>query len=230
MSREALHSNFENFMKILNLYSGIGGNRKLWLNVDVTAVEIEPEIAKIYQDFFPNDKVIVNDAHEYLRKHYNEYDFIWSSPPCPTHSRIKLSAGVFGHGYEYEYPDMNLYQEIILLKHLAKANWVVENVQPYYQYLLEPSQRLGRHAYWSNFDILYRKFSNNGGIDGYTKIESRHIYFNLDEYKLKAKNKMKLLRNCVDPEIGLHILDCARGTIPPMQEGLFAENISKNSA
>ena len=33
-------------MKILNLYAGIGGNRKLWKDVQVTAVELNSEIAK----------------------------------------------------------------------------------------------------------------------------------------------------------------------------------------
>ena len=57
-------------MKVLNLYAGIGGNRKLWTDVDVTAVELNPDIADIYWDFFPNDKVIVADAHQYLLEHY----------------------------------------------------------------------------------------------------------------------------------------------------------------
>ena len=77
-------------MKILNLYAGIGGNRKLWTpngdEHEITAVEYKPEIAKIYQDFFPKDKVIVGDAHQYLLNHFQEFDFIFSSPPCPTHS------------------------------------------------------------------------------------------------------------------------------------------------
>lgn len=39
-------------MKILNLYAGIGGNRKLWGNEhDITAVELRPEIAAL-----PNSK------------------------------------------------------------------------------------------------------------------------------------------------------------------------------
>jgi len=63
-------------MKILNLYAGIGGNKKLWGDkYEITAIEINPKIAKIYQDFFPNDKVIVCDAHEYLREHFKEFDF-----------------------------------------------------------------------------------------------------------------------------------------------------------
>ena len=69
-------------MKILNLYAGIGGNRKLWGDEhDITAVELMPEIAKIYKELYPNDTVIVGDAHEYLRLHFREFDFIWASPP-----------------------------------------------------------------------------------------------------------------------------------------------------
>lgn len=64
-------------MKILNLYAGIGGNRKLWGDEhEITAVENDPNIAKIYQEFFPNDTVIVGDAHKYLLEHYKEFDFI----------------------------------------------------------------------------------------------------------------------------------------------------------
>lgn len=79
-------------MKILNLYAGIGGNRKLWDELgdfDITAIEYKPEIAKIYQDFFPKDKVIVADAHQYLLDHFAEFDFIWSSPP-PAHHTLGL--------------------------------------------------------------------------------------------------------------------------------------------
>lgn len=64
-------------MKILNLYAGIGGNRKLWgEDNEVTAIEYDENIAKIYQENFPNDKVIVTDAHEYLLEHFREFDFI----------------------------------------------------------------------------------------------------------------------------------------------------------
>ena len=73
-------------MKILNLYAGIGGNRKLWEDVEVTAVEYNAEIAAIYQEYFPDDTVIVADAHEYLLAHYKEFDFIWASPPCTSFS------------------------------------------------------------------------------------------------------------------------------------------------
>jgi DNA (cytosine-5)-methyltransferase 1 len=93
-------------MKILNLYSGIGGNRKLWGDThDITAVEFNPEIAQIYKDFFPNDKMIIGDAHQYLLEHFHKYEFIWSSPPCPTHSRFNNINFLDG---KYKYPDMTL--------------------------------------------------------------------------------------------------------------------------
>lgn len=77
-------------MRILNLYAGIGGNRKLWSNEhEITAVENVQAIADIYKDFFPNDNIVIGDAHQYLLNHWHEYDFIWSSPPCPTHSRLR---------------------------------------------------------------------------------------------------------------------------------------------
>ncbi len=44
-------------IKVLNLYAGIGGNRKLWKDVEVTAVENNWQLAEIYNDLFPKDKV-----------------------------------------------------------------------------------------------------------------------------------------------------------------------------
>ena len=97
-------------MKILNLYAGIGGNRKMWGDEhEITAIEFEPKIAEIYKDFFPNDTVIVADAHKYLEEHYQEYDFIWSSPPCPSHSRIRKHTAVARGQNKAIYPDMKFY-------------------------------------------------------------------------------------------------------------------------
>lgn len=104
-------------MKILNLYAGIGGNRKLWGDQhEITAIESDKDIANIYKDNFPNDKVIITDAHEYLLNHYKKFDFIWSSPPCQTHSSFRQNICVRYRGSKPEYPDMRLYQEIIFLR------------------------------------------------------------------------------------------------------------------
>ena len=194
-------------MKILNLYAGIGGNRKLWGDEhEITAVEIEPAICKIYMDFFPKDEVICYDAHEYLLKHFEEYDFIWSSPPCPTHSRIRNIAGVGSGQNKPVYPDMKLYEEIIFLKQVFNSSgtkfngkYCVENVASYYKPLIPP-QEIGRHYFWANFYIPPLDIKTRG-----------HMKSNKELAKIKGFdiNNRTLLRNCVEPETGKYILDRA---------------------
>lgn len=205
-------------MKILNLYAGIGGNRKLWQGHEVTAVELNPEIAAVYKQLFPDDEVIVADAHQYLLDHYKEFDFIWSSPPCPTHSKARFALGVHGKGYPAVYPDMRLYQEIILLKHHFKGRYCVENVMAYYKPLIEP-QLIGRHWYWSNFLIEKIKVAPSGISQQntrYRKQVGQTLSFNTAQHEarldidlspFKITNKRLLLRNCVEPNVGLHILN-----------------------
>lgn len=192
-------------VKILNLYAGIGGNRKLWTNVDVTAVEINPEIAKIYKDFFPEDNVVIADAHKYLLEHYEEFDFIWASPPCPTHSRIRQFTAVARGQNKAVYPDMQLYQEIIFLMYNFKGKWVIENVISYYEPLIKP-QELASHYFWANFPLGNKEIKtrgHNSTMDIRQKIKG----FDLSRYE--GIDKQKILRNCVEPETGLHIFNMA---------------------
>jgi len=213
-------------MKILNLYAGIGGNRKLWGDEhDITAVELNPSIAEIYKDYFPNDTVIVADAHQYLLDHFKEFDFIWSSPPCPTHSRMSNINSARGMT---KYPDMGLYQEIVLLKHRFDGLWVVENVISYYDPLIEP-KKVGNHYYWANFFIPNieeppRRIAHFDGVDTAQNIKDKEILYGYDLSKcdLSLTKKELALKNCVEPKTGLHILNTAIGAIPPIQEGLFA--------
>jgi DNA (cytosine-5)-methyltransferase 1 len=182
-------------MKILNLYAGIGGNRKLWGGNDmqITSVELNHEIAKIYSGFFPNDEVIVADAHQYLLDHYKEFDFIWSSPPCPSHSGCNTFLNPQG---VIRYPDMALWQEIIFLKHFCKVPYCVENVKSYYKPFITP-QLSGRHYFWANFIIpKLKKNESQIGRFGPTK-------------KGRTDEKDELKRNCVDSKLGLAILEAA---------------------
>ena len=193
-------------IKVLNLYAGIGGNRKLWTDVDVTAVENVPEIAKIYQDFFPNDKVIVADAHQYLLDHYSEFDFIWSSPPCPTHSRMRTLK--VAQGCRVVFPDMKLYEEILLLQNWFKGFFVVENVISYYDPLIKPTES-NNHYFWTNFNISKLK-NEKRGIRGQDKeFLLKKGFFDLSKYKIPQSLKMQMLRNCVEPETALHIFNMA---------------------
>lgn len=190
-------------MKILNLYAGIGGNRKLWGDEhEITAVESEQYIADVYAVLYPKDTVIVGDAHQYLLDHYKEFDFIWSSPPCQSHSRTNLflnSKGIV------RYPDMSLYEEILFLKQFAfDTNWVVENVIPYYRPLIEPTAKLHRHLLWSNRPINH-EVSFSGGVLEAHNISTLQRLHGIEVPK-GTSNKRKLLRNAVLPEMGEYIL------------------------
>lgn len=195
-------------MKILNLYAGIGGNRKLWNSeVMVTAVEFDKNIAKVYQDFYPKDKVIITDALEYLVQHYKEFDFIWASPPCPSHSDIRR-CGVHKGQYEAVLPDMTLYSMIIFLQNFFKGKFIVENVKPYYQPLITPSVILHRHLFWTNFDVppvIFNDTRTHQNIIG-----SSEIYgITLNTYK-DIGDKRKMLRNMVNPEVALYLFEMAK--------------------
>jgi DNA (cytosine-5)-methyltransferase 1 len=205
-------------MKILNLYACLGGNRYKWDElgkIKVTAVELDPELARLYKERFPNDEVIVEDAHYYLLDNYKEFDFIWSSPPCPSHSRAR-----FWNSSNYEtttepiYPDMALYQEAIFLEHYYKGKYCVENVIPYYEPLI-PAQKRGRHLYWTNFklpaDLGERQIQIGAGTDEVKRLCDFHN-FNFLQYKGEQRID-KIARNLVDYEAGLTIFKTAMGII-----------------
>jgi len=197
-------------MKVLNLYACLGGNRLLWDNCEVTAVELDEEAARLYQERFPNDKVIVTDAHQYLLDHYKEFDFIWSSPPCPTHSRARFARR---NTTTAVYPDMKLYQEILFLDKWFKGKYCVENVIPYYEPLI-PAKKRGRHLYWTNFnlpnDLNERKCSI---MESKNELEKWCIFHDYNFRKYKGKQSVqKMARNLVDYEAGKTIFDVARET------------------
>jgi DNA (cytosine-5)-methyltransferase 1 len=197
-------------VNVLNLYAGIGGNRKLWTDAEITAVEIREDIAAVYRDYFPQDKIIIADAHQYLLDHYEEFDFIWSSPPCPTWSRANFWASKTADNRKKYYSDMKLYQEIIFLQNWYSGKWLVENVDPYCMPLIAPTKEIGRHLFWCNFYISNTEFKeadiNRGTRDEWNALHG----FDLSKYKLDSR-KDQIYRNCVHPETGLHIFNCMKG-------------------
>ena len=198
-------------MKILNLYACLGGNRYKWGDDhDITAVEWDEELARLYQERFPNDKVIVGDAHQYLLDHYKEYDFIWSSPPCPTHSRFNVSMKT---KRKMKYPDMALYQEIIFLQYYYDGKYVVENVIPFYDLLIQGHKR-NRHIYWTNFNMPTILSERKNPDLGRTKnvVDALSKFHDYDFRKYKGKQSIqKVARNLVDYEAGKTILDTVMG-------------------
>lgn len=210
--------------RVLNLYACLGGNRYKWdevaeeagIDMQVTAVELDEELAKLYQERFPNDTVIVADAHQYLLDHYQEFEFIWSSPPCPTHSKTNYFLNA--QGVE-RFPDMKLYEEIIFLENFYKGKYVIENVVSYYEPLIKPKER-GRHFYWTNFQLptvlSTRKpphitANKARKKDQHQRLCSFH-QIKVEDYKGK-QDKGKIARNLVDYEAGRTIFETALGII-----------------
>jgi DNA (cytosine-5)-methyltransferase 1 len=209
--------------KILNLYACLGGNRYKWdevaknanIEIEVTAVELDEVAAELYQERFPNDKVIIADAHQYLLENFKQFDFIWSSPPCPSHSKVRITQKT-RENFKFLYPDLKLYEEIIFLDNFFYGKYVVENVTPYYEPLVA-AQKRGRHLYWTNFtlpnDINERK------LDGIlclmeNEIDTLSKFHDYDFRKYKGTQRLdKMARNLVDYEAGRTIFETALGII-----------------
>ena len=203
-------------MKILNLYACLGGNRYKWdevADIDVTAVELDPYAAELYAERFPNDTVIVADAHQYLLDHYKEFDFIWSSPPCPTHSRARFW-GVGRNGKSPVYPDLKLYEEILFLQHHFDGKFLVENVIPYYEPLI-PAHKSDRHLYWANFKLPKTLSMRTAGVcQGCQEIKKLSEFHDFDFTLYNGRQRVaKMARNLVDYEAGKTILETACGII-----------------
>ena len=195
--------------KVLNLYACLGGNRYKWTDCEVTAVELDEEAARLYKERFPNDIVIVADAHKYLLDHYKEFDFIWSSPPCPSHSRARFARKSTTSAI---YPDLKLYEEILFLEDWFEGKYCVENVIPYYEPLI-PAQKRGRHLYWTNFILPNELNERKASImESKDEVSQWCKFHNYDFRQYKGKQSVqKMARNLVDYEAGLTIFNVARG-------------------
>ncbi len=210
-------------MKILNLYACLGGNRFKWdevakeagIEIQVTAIEYDLELAKLYQERFPSDEVIVTDAHQYLLENFQDFNFIWSSPPCPSHSRARFARK---NTTAAIYPDLKLYEEVLFLENYFEGKYCVENVIPYYEPLI-PAQKRGRHLYWTNFnlptDLKERKSSI---MEGKNEVERWCEFHDYNFRKYKGEQRLdKVARNLVDYEAGRTIFEIALGIVSKKQ-------------
>lgn len=202
-------------MKILNLYAGLGGNRKLWKDCDVTAIELDDDLARVYKRLYPFDEVARIDAHQFLLSQFHRFNFIWSSRPCQTHTKMVKATR---HKLR-RYTDLALYEEIMFLKeHAGNVLWVVENVVPYYTPLIDPSFRVGRHLFWCNFKVgpiqdipRPANFINRCNLAGKKALQEwLGIHYPENIYYGDNHCPAQVLRNCVHPEIGRQIFEYAK--------------------
>src|SRR5204863_8871793 len=102
-----------------------------------------------------------------------------------------------------------LYQEIILLQQFFKGKWVVENVVPYYKPLIDPSFKIGRHLFWSNFYISQFDMPTPPNFINLASTESKKImmdwlgiHYEKNIYYGNNHCPVQILRNCVHPDVG----------------------------
>lgn len=112
------------------------------------------------------------------------------------------------------YVDMSLYQEILFLTHFFKGDWVVENVVPHYEPLIKPSNRIGRHLFWSNRQFVAdeikqpKNFIGGCNLDAKKKMQDwLGIHYEENIYYGKNHCPAQILRNCVHPQLGLQIFN-----------------------
>ena len=108
-------------------------------------------------------------------------------------------------------------EEIVFLKHNFDGEWVVENVKPYYKPLVEPAKEIGRHVFWSSFQIQDmdvepkqpKNFINSTNQAGAEMLkEWLGIRYEGNIYYGNNHCPAQVLRNCVHPLVGKHVFDC----------------------
>jgi len=140
-------------IKILDLFCGLGGVAKGFqkyldehnIEYEYIAVDIDSLVLKAHKCNNPKSHVILRDAYSFTDDELKEFDFIWASPPCQSHSRAN-------HIWKRYNPDMRLYDLIRQLNGVGKP-FVVENVIPYYKPPIKPSYRIDRHFLWTNIKL-----------------------------------------------------------------------------
>jgi DNA (cytosine-5)-methyltransferase 1 len=123
------------------------------------------------------------------------------SPYKDNAAQIKQGGGILPR-----YPNMELYQEIIFLTHFFRGQWCIENVIGYYEPLITPTG-IAKHYVWSNFYIRAYQIKSRGHHNRIEAAQQKKGFY-IEHYG--GIDKEQVLRNCVEPELGLHILNSAR--------------------
>jgi len=94
---------------------------------------------------------------------------------------------------------------------------VIENVNPWYEIPIKPTVFLGRHYFWSNFNIMSKYFPKSRGSIDKIPLKTLAEYKNINLEWLKSHKICNwnrnhdvyrtLLRNMVNPKISKYILD-----------------------
>jgi len=212
-------------IRILDLFCGVGGVARGFQNFlldngiefEYYAIDIDKRVLKAHKLLNPYSKTICRDAWSIDDKEFKEFDLIWASPPCETHSKSRF----LNINAKPTKPDMRLYN---LIERLWSLNmpFIVENVEPYYRPPIKPIVKVGRHVLWSNLCIKPFKLNLQNFMDVkddiHKLIKYHEIPFELSIKLLKIlkKKTRDALRDMVHWRIAYNI---AKQVIPQVIKG-----------
>jgi len=157
-------------MKVLDLFSGLGGASQAFVNRghEVLRIENSPLLSEV-----PHTQIMcVFELRDFLEEnnfarshtHFSNVDLIWASPPCDEFS-LAFSAPHAIHSREnpnepYE-PDMSYLEATLdIIRILKPRFWVIENVRGASKFFSEmigsqPRQILGNAQFlWGNYPLI----------------------------------------------------------------------------
>lgn len=194
-------------MRVLDLYAGPGGFSrgvqtyldKKGIPFEYTAVEIDPKIAAAHKINNPKSKIIVADAITFIHELKN-YDFVIACPPCKSHSKLNRMRK------NKPEIDTSLWFLAYHFRHI-NINFLIENVNPYYDSFIEPTIKIGRHCFWSSFDINPFLFENYYKNFRYLSVEDLEEYHGLVAPNMSREKQRQVLRSAVHPSIAIGIFE-----------------------
>ena len=154
-------------MKVLDLFSGLGGFSEAFVNhgCDVIRIENNPLLSNVAH----TQLKCVIEVRDYLQDCHDrglqiqQPDVILASPPCLMFSNAfsapkAMYLRKFGTLDGYEPPMTLLEATLDIIKLVKPRYWVIENVvgsiRYFEKYLGKPRQIIGAYVLWGNFPLI----------------------------------------------------------------------------
>jgi len=171
---------------------------------EYVAVDNDRKVLQVHSLLNPHSKTVLEDAWLISDDRLLQYDFVWASPPCESHSVLCWKRK------DKPKPDMRLWWLIRRLRKL-KVPFIVENVRPYYGTILKPTAKAGRHLLWSNLSLKSVQLNSNVTFyDIHNRRDALVEYHGLPGWVARVATR-DMLRDMMHPQLSYKL---AKQVIP----------------